>query len=73
LLVVLFGSLVFFAEGGDYIISSDFPDGAYVRQNLFANGKQESPYLSIGVSCYWVVVTMTTVGKYIILARVPEY
>ena len=62
LLVVLFGSLVFFAEGGVYTISPDYPDGAYLRTNLLANGKEESPFLSIVVSCWWVVVTMTTVG-----------
>ena len=63
LLVVLFGSMVFFAEGGQYTISSDFPDGAYLRTNVLANGKEESPFRSIVVSCWWVIVTMTTVGK----------
>ena len=67
LLVVLFGSLVFFAEGGEYTISADYPDGAYLRTNLFNNGKEESPFLSIIVSCWWVVVTMTTVGKSCVL------
>lgn len=66
LLVVLFGSLVFFAEGGEYVISPDFPEGAYVRTNLLANGKEESPFLSILVSCWWVIVTMTTVGKSVV-------
>lgn len=63
LLVVLFGSMVFFAEGGQYTISPDFPDGAYLRTNVLANGKEESPFRSIVVSCWWVIVTMTTVGK----------
>jgi len=62
LLVVLFGSLVFFAEGGQYTISTDYPEGAYLRTNVLANGQEESPFRSIIVSCWWVLVTMTTVG-----------
>jgi hypothetical protein len=64
LLVVLFGSLVFFAEGGQYTVSADYPEGAYLRTNILANGQEESPFRSIVVSCWWVVVTMTTVGKH---------
>lgn len=63
LLVVLFGSLVFFAEGGLYTVSVDFPEGAYLRPNLLANGQEESPFRSILMSCWWVIVTMTTVGE----------
>lgn len=59
--VVLFGSLIFFMEGGKYEVTEEYPNGAYMRSNLI--GIQEvTPYTSIPVACYWVVVTATTVG-----------
>lgn len=59
--VVLFGSLIFFMEGGKYEVSAEFPDGAYVRSDL-VGGSEVTPYTSIPVACYWVIVTATTVG-----------
>mmetsp|Transcript_28470 Transcript_28470/g.48129 ORF Transcript_28470/g.48129 Transcript_28470/m.48129 type:complete len:769 (+) Transcript_28470:182-2488(+) len=59
--VVLFGSLIYFMEGGKYEVTADFPDGAYLRSDL-VGGSEVTPYTSIPVACYWVIVTATTVG-----------
>lgn len=60
--VVLFGALIYSLEKGDYVVDSDFTDGAYVRWNILHSDKEESPFSSILVSCYWAIVTSTTVG-----------
>lgn len=59
--VVLFGSLIYFMEGGKYEVTAEFPDGAYLRNDL-VGVSEVTPYTSIPVSCYWVIVTATTVG-----------
>jgi potassium voltage-gated channel Shaker-related subfamily A protein 1/potassium voltage-gated channel Shaker-related subfamily A protein len=59
--VVRYGSLIFFMEGGDFRVTADFPGGAYLRPDL-VGGQEVSPYASIPVACFWVIVTGTTVG-----------
>ena len=59
--IVFFGSVVFLFESGEYTVSEDFPDGAWVRQGQFGES-EESPYTSIPTSMYWAVVTSTTTG-----------
>ena len=60
--VVLFGSLIYFMEAGTFKVTPEYPDGAYLRSPLVGGGEEETPYTSILVSCYWVIVTATTVG-----------
>jgi hypothetical protein len=56
--VILFGSMIFFAEGGEYDAACD----CFLRDNALGDGKEESPFLSIPASFYWVAITTTTVG-----------
>ena len=66
--VVLFGSIIFFVEGGTYTVDASVcPESlgyaCYVRPNGYSGEDMEqSPFVSIPYSFYWVMVTMTTVG-----------
>jgi hypothetical protein len=69
---VLFGSMAYFCEKGEWQVHEDFPYGAYMRQDLYANPGRDadvqaiewelSPFLSIPYAFYWTFVTGTTVG-----------
>jgi len=66
--VVLFGSIIYFVEGGTYVVDASVcPESlgyaCYVRPNSYSGEDMEqSPFVSIPYSFYWVMVTMTTVG-----------
>jgi hypothetical protein len=56
--MVVFGSLIYFAEGGTW----DPETGEYMRLAFGGDSMEASPFQSIPDSFWWVVVTMTTVG-----------
>ena len=60
--VILFASLIFFCEAGTFTVNAMYPDGEYLRLNIVGDEKEVSPFTSIPLACYWVVVTATTVG-----------
>jgi len=62
LAMVLFGSMMYFSEVGDWTVSSTYPTGAFLRNTYDQTGLEVSPFLSIAGSFWWVVVTVTTVG-----------
>lgn len=43
-------------------IPQDFPDGNYFRRNVHGGQEELSPFTSIPVAAYWVIMTATTVG-----------
>ncbi len=61
LLIFIYGSIIFDLELGDYIVSDEYPNGAYVRTK-FDGSQGTSPFRSSISGMYWAVVTMTTVG-----------
>ncbi len=58
--VVFFGSVMFALESGNFIVNSDFPQGAFLRTTW--TGLEVTPFTSIGVTMYFVITTITT-GK----------
>lgn len=62
LVIMVFASCVYIIESGDFMVTSDYPDGHHLRDNLLGTEKEASPFNSIGTSIYYTIVTMTTVG-----------
>lgn len=59
--VILFGAVIFFLESGTFMVTEEYPDGAYLRKNSWGID-EVSPFQSILAACYWAVVCSTTVG-----------
>ena len=59
--VILFGALVFFIEQGDFTVTEEYPNGAYLISGFFGDMIQTA-YTSIVSSIYWAVVVTTTTG-----------
>jgi Ion transport protein len=62
-IVTLFGCLIYQVENGIFTVTSDFPNGVYLRPTLAGgSGLEQSPFRSIPDALYFVVITTTTVG-----------
>lgn len=67
IIVLIFSSLIYFAEGQSFSVAPEFtqaafPTGVYVRKDKFLEKDVVSPFASIPYSVWWVCVTLTTVG-----------
>mmetsp|Transcript_32542 Transcript_32542/g.85748 ORF Transcript_32542/g.85748 Transcript_32542/m.85748 type:complete len:712 (-) Transcript_32542:189-2324(-) len=60
--MILFGSMIFFCEQGEWMVTADYPDGAYLRRDVTGTAFEPSPFVSIPTCFWWVIVTQTTVG-----------
>lgn len=71
IVVICFGSIIYYLEGGKFVVSSEFPEGAFVRISTDGTSLVVSPFSSIPTSIYWAIVTVTTVGygKHAIVRR----
>jgi Ion transport protein len=62
-IVTLFACLIYQVENGTFMVTSNFPDGVYVRPTLEGGSSlEQSPFRSIPDALYFVVITTTTVG-----------
>jgi len=62
MIVLIYGTVIYNLEQGTYTISSDWPNGNWIRSNFYDNSQEESPFKSSLYGMYWAIVTMTTVG-----------
>ena len=60
--IILFSTIIFVLEGGNFVVNSEYPNGAYLRDNSMRTGLEESVFISIPLSIYFTVVTTTTLG-----------
>ena len=61
MIILIYGFVIFDTEIGTYVVTAEYPDGAYIRQDIEGN-EVKSPFSSTLLGMYWAVVTMTTVG-----------
>jgi hypothetical protein len=59
---IVFASIMYILESGEFTVNSDYPDGAYLRPGLTPGDSHPSPFVSIASALYWACVTVTTVG-----------
>jgi Ion transport protein len=62
--VILFGCLIYLAEGGTFMVTHDYPDGAYLRTN-WDGSVTETPFTSVAVGIYWSISAATGNGEFI--------
>ncbi|CAM9340766.1 unnamed protein product, partial [Ectocarpus fasciculatus] len=62
ILFVICGAIGYLIEGGQFRVTEDFPEGAYMRTNLLGTHLEPTPFLSVLHGMYWSIVTSTTVG-----------
>ena len=65
LIIVVFGSTMYFIESGTYTVDVQYPAGAYVRLALDRQSTEVTPFTSIGAAFYWVIVTGATGKRFV--------
>lgn len=58
---LVFSSIIFYMEIGTYIVTEEYPEGAFLRPTTKGDTLETSPFASIPVAAYFVMVTATTV------------
>jgi len=62
LLMIFFGSVIVYAEGGTYTVNDAFPHGAYLRTNPVTTLDEITPFSSVPIGIYWTILMLTTTG-----------
>jgi Ion transport protein len=59
--VILYGCVIYLVEGGTFMVTSDYPNGAYLRTN-WDGTVSETPFTSVAVGIYWSISAATGNG-----------
>lgn len=62
IIAVLFAFIMFQLECGTFMVTADYPMGAFMRIDLKNEYLELSPFRSVAISLYYTCVTMTTLG-----------
>ena len=62
LATIVCASIFYIVEMGTFKVTSDYPEGAYLRPTLLGDDEEVSPYQSIALSIYYTIITQVTVG-----------
>lgn len=62
IIFIICGAIGYLIEGGEFKVTSDYPDGIYMRPDLLGRHLEPTPFLSVLHGMYWSIVTSTTVG-----------
>ena len=60
MIMILLGSIVYYAEAGKFTVNEEYPNGQYIRLSLNQYDTEISPFDSIPTCFYWVITTATT-------------
>ena len=60
MIMILLGSIMYYAEGGSFTVTEEYPNGQYMRLSLNQYDPEISPFVSIPTCFYWVITTATT-------------
>lgn len=63
--IILFANFVFLAEGGVFMVTTMYPQGAYMRPTATGMGMAISTFDSIPSCVYWSFLTITT-GRFLV-------
>jgi hypothetical protein len=62
IIVVISSAVIFWLEKGEYTVNTDYPHGEYLRWDLGRAVREVTPFRSLSVTMWYVLVTLTTVG-----------
>ena len=57
ILFVICGAIGFLIEGGEFKVTEEYPEGVYMRTNLYGTHLEPTPFLSVLHGMYWSVST----------------
>lgn len=55
--VILFSCIIYLCESGEFMVTVEFPAGAYLRPTIDGRGLEVSPFDSIPTGLWWAVVS----------------
>ena len=58
-------SLILLVENGTLIVNENYPNGAYLRNNVDGSDYEVTPFTSIPIGIYWAIGTVAGSGNFL--------